>query len=279
MRLLNYTTKDGQTGSGRLFDAAVVPLPYAELKALLLDPDGLKRAKEADSSAPSLPLSELELRPPIENPGKIFCIGVNYVAHRSEMEHETFGYPTIFTRFANTLVAHGQPLVVPSASSHLDYEGELAVVIGRPGRHIAKAEALAHVAGYSCFNDGSVRDFQRHTTQYTPGKNFDQTGGFGPYLVTPEAIEDPQNLKIQTVVNEDCLQDSNTSLMIHPIADLIVYISSFASLAVGDVIVTGTPGGVGVKRKPPRFLKPGDQVKVAIEGVGELIQPVVAEGR
>ncbi len=214
---------------------------------------------------------------PITQPSKIFCIGLNYDAHRLETGREETRFPTIFTRFADTLVAHGQPLCVPDASKQLDYEGELAVIIGRAGRHIAKEDAFDHVAGYSCFNDGSVRDWQRHTSQFTPGKNFPATGGFGPSLVTRDAIADVNALTLETRLNGETLQEGSTASLIFDIPFLIAYISTFTRLEPGDVISTGTPAGVGVKREPQVFLTPGDRVEVEISGIGVLANSVVAE--
>ncbi|MGB5439157.1 MAG: fumarylacetoacetate hydrolase family protein, partial [Gammaproteobacteria bacterium] len=204
------------------------------------------------------------------------CIGLNYESHRKETGRDRSAHPVVFTRFADTQVGHRQPLGVPRVSGQLDYEGELAVVIGRGGRAIDKASAMQHVAGYSCYNDASVRDWQSHTSQFTPGKNFPQTGSLGPYLVTADEIDDVHNLSIRTRLNGEVMQDSNTCRLIFDIPAIIEYISAFTSLSAGDVIATGTPGGVGFTREPQIYLKPGDEVVVDIEKVGSLVNPVIA---
>jgi 2-keto-4-pentenoate hydratase/2-oxohepta-3-ene-1,7-dioic acid hydratase in catechol pathway len=214
--------------------------------------------------------------PPLTSP-RIFCIGVNYRDHRDEMGHDDVPYPTIFVRFASSLVGHGSAMVRPAASDRLDYEGELAVVIGRAGRRISPDAALAHVAGYACFDDGSVRDFQRHTSQFTAGKNFDRSGAFGPWMVTADEIGDPAGLAIETRVNGEVRQRSNTELLINDIPAVLGYLSSFTELQPGDVIATGTPGGVGAARTPPVFLQAGDVVEVEIERVGLLRNEIIEE--
>jgi 2-keto-4-pentenoate hydratase/2-oxohepta-3-ene-1,7-dioic acid hydratase in catechol pathway len=187
-------------------------------------------------------------------------------------------HPTVFVRFASSLAAPGAPLELPGASDQLDYEGELAVVIGRPGRHIAPADALGHVAGYSCFNDGSVRDWQRHTTQFTPGKNFDRTGSFGPWLVTADEIGDPRSLTLTTRLDGEVVQHSSVDLLIFDVPTLLAYLSTFTELRPGDVIATGTPGGVGMARSPQRWMRPGEVVEVDIERVGVLRNTIGTEG-
>ena len=219
---------------------------------------------------------DLEFLPIIENPDKIICIGLNYESHREETGCDRPAYPVVFTRIADTQVRHRQPLGVPQVSTSLDYQGELAVVIGHVGRAIDKESAMDHVAGCSCYNDASVRNWQGHTSRFTPGKNFPHTGGFGPCLVTADEIDDVDNLAICARLNGEILQDSNTARMIFRISALIEYISAFTPLSAGDVISTGTPGGVGFTRKPPIYLKPGDEVAVEIEKVGTLVNPVVA---
>lgn len=283
MRLLSMIRPDGSPGVGRrLSDDTILDFGppeaggWTDIGALLREPGALTRAEGLSvKSHPVISEDAIRYAPVIPKPEKIFCVGVNYHAHRAEMgRDETHAQPMIFTRFAHSLVGHKQPIVRPEESSQLDYEGELAVIIGRPGRRIPAAEALSHVAGYSAFNDASVRDYQRHTSQFTPGKNFDATGGFGPCLCTADEIEDPQALQLQTIVAGETLQSASTALMMCSVAELIAYISSFCTLAPGDVIVTGTPGGVGLKRTPPRFLQPGEEVRVEIEGVGRLVNPI-----
>lgn len=219
----------------------------------------------------------MRLLPPITNPDKILCVGVNYDDHRKETGRDKSEKPVIFTRFADTQVGHGSALVRPRSSERFDYEGELAVVIGRPGRHIPESAALAHIAGYACYNDGSVRDWQRHTHQFTPGKNFPGSGGFGPWLVTADEVPDPFALTLTTRLNGQEVQKATTDLMIFDLKQLIAYISGFTKLNPGDVIITGTPGGVGDKRNPPLYMKPGDVAEVEISGIGLLRNPVIAE--
>ena len=249
---------------------------FPDLKSLLAG-GLLETARSAAEVADVLKLGELEFLPPIPNPGKILCIGLNYEDHRVETGRSKTEHPTIFTRFADTQVGHLQPAWVPTASAEADYEGELAVIIGRAGRRIAASQALTHVAGYSCYDDISIRDWQRHTSQYIPGKNFPRTGGFGPWIVTADEIADPGNLDVTTRLNGSVVQHASTAQMIFPVPELIAYISSFTPLSSGDVIITGTPGGVGFKRQPPLFLRAGDTVEVEISNVGMLRNPLIAE--
>lgn len=223
-----------------------------------------------------IPLETAEFLPTVPHPGKMICVGKNYAAHAAESGDKPASFPSLFPRFAETLVAHGQPLVRPRASSDFDYEGELALVIGRPGRHIAEADALRHVAGYTCFNDASVRDYQFNHSLLA-GKNFAGTGGLGPVLTTADEVGDPAALEVITRLNGDIVQHGHTRDMIFGCAWLVAYISSFIALAAGDVIATGTPEGVGFARKPPLWLRPGDTVEVSIPRVGTLSNPVAAE--
>lgn len=224
-----------------------------------------------------LALAEVDYLPPIPNPDKILCVGLNYRAHQAETGRGGEPYPTIFLRLASAQVAHGEPMVVPRESATLDYEGEIVLVIGQGGRRIPKAQALEHVAGYSIYNDGSVREFQRQTTQFTPGKNFPATGGFGPWIVTRDEVPDPTKMTLVTRLNGEEMQRAPVSDLIFDIPFLINYISTFTDLVPGDIISTGTPGGVGFKRNPPVFMKPGDRVEVEIDGVGTLVNTIEAE--
>lgn len=209
---------------------------------------------------------------------RIFCAAVNYAAHRAEMGRgETGPHPMLFLRTPRSLVPAGAPLVKPRNSDCLDYEGELALVIGTAGRHIARADALSHVAGWTCFMDGSVRDWQRHTAQFTPGKNFDRSGSIGPALVSPADFGPWRGHRLQTRVNGVVVQETDTDLMLFDVETLIAYISGFTELQPGDIIATGTCGGVGEKRKPPLYLFPGDRVEVEITGLPLLANPVVAD--
>ena len=227
---------------------------------------------------PSVDLSTVRILPPVPKPPKILCVGVNYADHIEESGLKRPTYPEIFARFATSLIAHGEPIRRPRESSALDYEAELAVVVGRGGRRISRDSALDHVAGYSLFNDASIRDFQLRTPQWTMGKNFDGTGAFGPWLVTPDAVPPgASGLRIQGRLNGRVMQDSRTDLLIFGVAALIELISVAMSLEPGDVIITGTPGGVGAARKPPVFMQQGDVFEVEIEGLGVLSNPVLDE--
>jgi 2-keto-4-pentenoate hydratase/2-oxohepta-3-ene-1,7-dioic acid hydratase in catechol pathway len=229
------------------------------------------------AEAESFSISEIEWLPVIPNPDKILCIGVNYETHRQETGRKQSGYPTIFLRLANTQIGHGASILRPKVSCNLDYEGELAVIVGRPGRYISEAEAWRHVAGYACYNDATLRDWQSHTHQFTPGKNFPRTGPFGPWMTTADEIADVNALRLTTRLNGVVMQEAGLDQLIFSIPQLIAYCSSFTPLEAGDVISTGTPGGVGFKRTPPVFLKPGDRIEVDIPSVGTLVNSVVDE--
>jgi 2-keto-4-pentenoate hydratase/2-oxohepta-3-ene-1,7-dioic acid hydratase in catechol pathway len=214
----------------------------------------------------------------VTEPHAIWCAALTYLSHvREGGDRPVPDYPLFFLRVAGSQMGHGSPLVIPRVSEELDYEGELAVVIGTAGRHISRDDALQHVAGYTCYNDGSVRDWQRHTPQITPGKNFANTGGFGPWLVTPDEFGDPYGHHLQTRVNGEVVQSASISELLFKIEYMVEYLSTMCRLEVGDVIVTGTCGGVGLRRTPPYFLKPGDVVEVEIDGIGTLTNPVVKE--
>jgi 2-keto-4-pentenoate hydratase/2-oxohepta-3-ene-1,7-dioic acid hydratase in catechol pathway len=220
---------------------------------------------------------ELRFLPLIPNPDKIICVGVNYRPHVEEMGREIPEKPVLFVRFAASLVGHRTPIVKPRVSDHYDFEGELAIVIGRPARHIDREHALDYIAGYACFMDGSVRDWQRHTHQFTPGKNFDRSGALGPSLLTADEMPNPGSLVLTTRVNGRVMQEGNVDDLIFDIPTLIEYCSTFAELLPGDIIATGTPGGVGAARKPPIWLKAGDSVEVDIGPVGCLRNTVSDE--
>jgi 2-keto-4-pentenoate hydratase/2-oxohepta-3-ene-1,7-dioic acid hydratase in catechol pathway len=222
-------------------------------------------------------VSEIEFLPVIPNPDKILCVGLNFLAHIHEVAKKVEDYPLLFVRFSSSQVGHLQPVLRPAASEQLDFEGELAVVIGKGGRHITKDEATAHIAGYSIYMDGSVRDWQRHTTQYTPGKNFPSTGAFGPCMVTADEIGDPTRLHLTTRLNGQNVQDSGLDDFRFSLPDIIAYTSTFTTLTPGDVIITGTPSGVGAARKPPLWLQPGDTIEVEITEIGKLTNPVRQE--
>lgn len=222
------------------------------------------------TNKPNLKLSQLQLLPVIPNPDKIFCVGLNYGEHVKETGREVTETPVIFLRLADSQVAHGQDILRPPESHRLDYEAEIAIIIGKGGRRISEKDAWDHIAGYSCYNDGSVRDWQVATSQWIPGKNFYKTGGFGPWMVTSDEIAPGQVMRLQTVLNGQVLQDTTTDKMIHSIPRQIAYISTFIPLSPGDVIVTGTPGGVGNKRNPQIFMKPGDVCEIVVDAIGTL---------
>jgi len=223
-----------------------------------------------------LSFSDIIFLPVIPDPEKIMCVGLNYVEHKKETGRPDVDNPTIFTRFADSQVAHMQPMFKPDNSDRFDYEAEMAIIIGKGGRFISEDEALNHIAGYACYNDGSIRNYQRHTSQYTPGKTFPGTGGFGPYMVTPGEVGDYRKLPIELRLNGNIMQKATLADLIFPIPRLISYISEFTALSSGDVIVTGTPGGVGDKRNPPVYMVPGDIVEVDIGMLGVLRNPIIA---
>lgn len=267
------------TDAGVIDAGAALGGRYPDLRAVLAAGalDELRAYARGRAAAPDARADDVAFLPVIPRPDKVLCVGINYLAHRLETGRAETAYPTLFTRFASTLVGHGRPLVRPRVSALFDYEAEFAVVVGRAGRHVPAARALEHVAGYACFNDASVRDWQRHTTQFTPGKNFVATGGFGPWMVTTDELPDPSALEVVMRLNGVEMQRSTTDLLIFDVPALIAYITTFTELVPGDVIVTGTPGGVGYSRKPPVFMQPGDVAEVEVRGVGVLRNPVVAE--
>jgi 2-keto-4-pentenoate hydratase/2-oxohepta-3-ene-1,7-dioic acid hydratase in catechol pathway len=218
----------------------------------------------------------VQLGAPIPRPGKVICIGLNYRDHAAESNAELPAYPTVFAKYASCIIGPGESIVIPRVTSQVDYEGELAVIIGRRARDVAEADALSYVAGYAPFNDVSARDYQHRTSQWTIGKTFDTFGPLGPALVTADEIPDPHTLDIRVSIGDDVLQSSNTKHLIFTVPQLIAYLTSVMTLEPGDVIATGTPAGVGAARKPPRWLVPGDVVRVEIDGLGTLENPVVA---
>jgi acylpyruvate hydrolase len=247
------------------------------IKALLArGRDALTTAGRALREAPVVDLELARYLPPIPDPEKIICIGLNYADHTAESGFEQPSYPAVFGRYNSTLIGHRVPIVRPRASEQLDYEGELVAVIGPGGRHIGRDVALEHVAGYSIFNDASIRDYQFKSPQWTMGKNFDATGAFGPELVTADALPSGcMGLRIQTRLNGEVVQDASIDDLIFDVATLVSVISEVMTLAAGDLIVTGTPSGAGFARKPPLWMKPDDVCEVGIEGVGVLSNPVV----
>ena len=283
MKLISFVL-DGKNTYGVVTDEKKVldlgPLlgeRFADLVSLLGNND-LSPVQEALANNPAtLDYDELELLPVIPQPGKIFCIGLNYADHVKETNREVTESPTIFLRVAESQVAHNDSIVLPPESVKLDYEGEIAIVIGKGGRRISEEEAWDHIAGYACYNDGSIRDWQTATSQWGPGKNFWKTGGFGPWLVTADEIKPGQELTLVTRLNGQEMQRTTTKFLIHSIPRQIAYISTFLPLNAGDVIVTGTPGGVGAKRNPPVFMKEGDVVEIEVDAVSVLRNIIIAE--
>ena len=246
-----------------------------DLKSLIAHNMLDQAAKAMASHKPDLKFADLHLLPVITNPNKIVCVGLNYADHVRETGRELTESPALFLRVSESQIGHGQNIVRPPESHRLDYEGEIAVVIGKGGRRISEADSWSHIAGYACYNDGSIRDWQVSTTQWTAGKNFWRTGGFGPWMVTADEIKPDQKMTLITRLNGQELQRATTDMMIHSIPRQIAYISTFIPLEAGDVIVTGTPGGVGNKRTPQVFMKPGDVVEIEVDAVGILRNGIV----
>jgi 2-keto-4-pentenoate hydratase/2-oxohepta-3-ene-1,7-dioic acid hydratase in catechol pathway len=282
MRLVTFHGSGGDarfgvvSGAGIVDLAARTPADVTSVRTLLAS-GRLEDAAAAATAEPDVALADVTLLPPVPDPAKILAIGLNYAEHRAEGGAPEVSHPTVFTRFPDSQVGHGQPLRRPDATDKFDYEGELAVVIGRPGFLVPEPDAMSYVAGYSAYNDGSVRDWQRHTSQFIPGKNFYRSGAFGPWLVTADEVPDLMAHRIETRLNGQVVQHAPLSDMIFGIPALIAYISTFTPLAPGDVIVTGTPSGVGIYHDPPLLLKPGDVVEVEVSCVGVLRNEVAAQ--
>lgn len=289
MRLVSFV-HDGAPSLGALQgtgDGAIVDLHRADpelptdLIALLEGgAPALARAREAVNRAPSgavLDAGDVTLKGAVPRPSKIICIGLNYHDHAAESGQPIPETPVVFAKYPSCIIGSGEAIVLPKISDQVDYEGEFAVVIGRRARHVAEAAALDYVAGYAPFNDVSARDFQHRTSQWTIGKSFDTFAPIGPALVTADEVPDPGNLDLRVSIGDEVLQSSNTRQLIFSVPQLIAYLSAVMTLEPGDVIATGTPGGVGGARKPPRWLRPGETVRVEIAGLGVLENPVVAE--
>ncbi len=278
MKLLSFIS-DGKALFGALRGDGVVTmnerLGYATLRDALAAGAIEKMQEIATTEQPDRALAEIKFQPVIPRPEKILCAGINYRAHAAETGRELPKAPAMFARFADTLVGHNGEMVRPRVSQAFDFEGELAVVIGRPGRHIRAQTALDHVAGYTCFVDGSVRDYQKFSV--TAGKNFPGTGPLGPWLVTTDEIPDPARLMLTTRLNGVEVQHSSTGLLIHTIPEIIAFCSDFTALSAGDVIATGTPAGVGHGRDPPLWMKAGDLLEVEISSIGTLRTRVTDE--
>ncbi len=278
MRFASFVHADG-AGFGVVRDDHVVDLSgeAPTLRAALArwGVDGLK--ERAAAGPVTRDLRGLTWRPPITDPDKTLCVGLNYHAHAKEAKMAVPAHPSLFARFPAAQVGHGEPVVRPVASHQFDYEAELAVVIGRAGRHIELARAQDHVAGYSCFAENSVRDWQTHSRQATPGKNFERSGAFGPWLVTADEAGPVEAMEVVGRLNGREMQRDSAANMIFSVPQVIAYVSTFITLLPGDVLVTGTPAGVGFTRDPPVWLRPGDRFEVEITGVGMLSNPVVDE--
>ncbi len=278
MKLLSFAA-DGKDYFGAVIGDGVVTLNdkigQPDLRSALAANALAAMHEAAKAAAPDRKLGEISFLPVIPHPRKILCAGVNYRSHAAEIGREMPKQPSMFIRFADTLVGHDGALIRPRVSDNFDFEGELAVVIGRGGRHIKAECALDHVAGYTCFVDGSVRDYQKFSV--TSGKNFPATGPLGPWLATTDEIPDPGGLTLTTRLNGAQVQHSSTELLIHSVPQIIAFCSDFTALAPGDVIATGTPEGVGRSRKPPLWMKPGDTLEVEITGIGTLRAHVVDE--
>jgi 2-keto-4-pentenoate hydratase/2-oxohepta-3-ene-1,7-dioic acid hydratase in catechol pathway len=278
MKLLSFTA-GGKDWFGAVRDDGVVALNdkvgQPNLRSALAAGALAEMRDAADAAKPDFALDAIEFLPVIPQPDKILCAGVNYRAHAAEVGRELPKQPSMFIRFTDTLIGHGGALIRPNVSDNFDFEGELALVIGKGGRHITAERALDHVAGYTCFVDGSVRDYQKFSV--TSGKNFPGTGPLGPWLVTTDEITDPSRLTLTTRLNGTQVQHATTDQLIYAIPQIIAFCSDFTALSPGDVIATGTPEGVGHGRKPPLWMKPGDTLEVEITGIGTLRTTIAQE--
>lgn len=272
----------GRAGFGVMVDGGVVDAgarlagKYSDLRDVLRR-GALPRLHELSERAPDLAEDDIRFLPVIPNASKILCVGINYMGHIRETGRDVPTHPVLFTRFADSFVGHGQPMIRPRVSTDYDYEGEMAVIIGKQARHVPRARAMDHVAGFTCCNEGSVRDYQYHTIQFTAGKNFHRSGALGPWMMTRDEQPDPAAFHLQTRLNGEVLQDAPVSDLCFDVPQLIEYCSAWTPLAPGDVIVTGTPGGVGRVRKPPVWMKPGDVVEIDIRGIGVLRNTIADE--
>ena len=279
MKLLSFET-DAGTSYGRLEDHGVIDLgqrlgnKYPDLRTLL-EESGQAEAEAIVATDVDYKLDEISYQQVIPNARRIICIGLNYREHAAEMGLKFPEHPSLFSKWPDALVGHEKDIVCPKASKNFDFEGELAFIIGAPGRHISVGEAMSHVAGYTPFLDGSVRDFQGHSV--IAGKNFQHSGACGPWLTTADEISNPMELRLTTRLNGEVVQDETTAQLYYTVPDIIAYVSQFTPLHPGDVIATGTPSGVGAGRKPPLWMRPGDRIAVEISGLGELANNVVAE--
>ena len=270
--------KDGKESFGLVVGEAVIDAGartrFGTLKEAIASDESLDSIGRSLGQSGDFLLEDVVFLPTITRPDKILCVGLNYKEHQEETGRGGEDNPTIFVRFASAQIGHEAKMIRPTESTNLDFEGEIAVIIGKGGRRIKKSDWLEHVAGFSCYNDGSVRDYQRHTSQFTPGKNFTGTGGFGPWMVTPDEIDDFDEMEITTRLNGEVMQNAKAKLLVFGFGDLVQYISSFTELVAGDVIVTGTPGGVGFARNPPVWMDEGDIIEIQVDPIGTLTNHV-----
>jgi 2-keto-4-pentenoate hydratase/2-oxohepta-3-ene-1,7-dioic acid hydratase in catechol pathway len=283
VKLCSFRGDDGSERAAAWTDRGIVDLHAADdslpasMRELLERGESIfPRVQEAAKTGPAQPRDALRLLAPIPNPSKIVCIGLNYRDHAAEVKLPLPDFVTVFAKWPNTLIGDGDEIIIPAESHRVDYEAELAFVIGRRAHHVAEADALSYIAGYTCFNDVSVRDYQNRTSQWTLGKVFDTHGPCGPVLVTRDEVPDPQALRIRCSIDGEVLQDSSTSEMVFGVARLVAELTSVMTLMPGDLVATGTPAGVGTSRTPKRWIRPGERVRVSIERVGELENPAVA---
>jgi 2-keto-4-pentenoate hydratase/2-oxohepta-3-ene-1,7-dioic acid hydratase in catechol pathway len=281
MKLVSYLVS-GRASFGLLTQNGIIDLKeklgdkYVDLKSLLADEEGLSIAKTYLDAPSDIEEQDITYLPVIPNPNKILCVGMNYAEKRAEF-NETSSAPTLFVRFPDSQTGHKTNIIKPAITNELDYEGELAIIIGKTGFRIKQEDALSYVAGYSCYMDGSIRDWQY--TWFTAGKNWPNTGAFGPCITTRDEIPDPKALSLTTYLNGKEMQHDSIKNLVHTVPELISYISTFTHLSPGDVILTGSPGGVGKKRNPPVFMQDGDKIEVEITGIGRLTNYVIAEKR
>lgn len=274
MKILSFEHAGQATYGVLQGNDCLVPPPaflarFADLRSVLAGA-ALGELRDALAQGTALARSSLRALPVIPNPDKLICVGLNYKTHVAETQRADSEYPSLFLRFNDSLAADGDEVLRPAFSERFDWEGELAFVIGKGGRHIRKEDAFEHIAGYTCFNDISVRDWQRHTHQFTPGKNFPGTAPFGPFLVTRDEVPDVSQLQLETRLNGQVVQKAGLADLIFDIPTIVAYISRFTPLSPGDVIATGTPGGVGDRRQPPLYMQQGDEIEVEITGLGVL---------
>lgn len=279
MKLASYT-RNQLPGWGVVTETGIAPLSdtWPSIAAGLAAGSAALSAAEALQSH-RIALDDVVFTAPVAPSTKILCVGINYGLHIAEMKREVPANPSVFVRFADSFVGHGQPIVCPGASDKFDFEAELAIVIGRTCRHATPETALDYVGGYTCLGDNSVRDFQKHAAQVTPGKNWEHSGSIGPWIVTADELPNPQRLTVMSRLNGTEMQNGQTSDMLFSVARMVSYVSTFATLRPGDILATGTPDGVGAGRTPPVWMKPGDVLEIEISGIGVLRNPVIHESQ